>query len=138
MKEWLRNRLMYLKFCMSRTIGYVSIINSGMLLYLVLSERVDWGLEEFFIPIFALGFFSIALLGWIEIKYFKGYDEETRIAFIRNPLMMDVRNKVYEINDKVNCLNCLNEREKELWKKYGEFDEDLIRIKRNVEKSLLK
>jgi hypothetical protein len=102
----LRDRLMQYKIYINRTISYASIINSGMLLFLVLSRLKELGyinvdLQEYFFIILFFGFIILLLIGWLEIKVFKGVQQENRIAFALTPPMVEMKEKIDYIYDKL-------------------------------------
>ena len=71
----------------SRTVTYLSLINSGMLLFLFLNTikgTRDLGidLDKYFMVIFATGIFCLAFLGWIDITFIKGVQEENEYIFV--------------------------------------------------------
>jgi len=84
-----RRFLMYVKFCMSRTIGYLSIVNSAMILLLLL-DNFGVDVKTYAIPIYVVGFIGLFILGFIEVKFFQGQQEESMIAFERSPYSMEM------------------------------------------------
>ena len=60
------------KIFIQRSMSWVSILNSGLLLFLVLSKLQDYGfsfnLEKFFFPIFLVTILILIVLGYLEDK----------------------------------------------------------------------
>ena len=104
MLNFLRNKLMLFKQYISRTVTYLSIINSGMILFLFLSKLKEGGyisaeLDKYFYIIFATGIISLLIIGWIDIKYLRAMQEENTIAFNLQPPMVEMKNKIDEMYD---------------------------------------
>ncbi len=103
----LRTLLMKWKQYISRTVTYLSIINSGMILLLFLSKVKELGyinadLDKYFFAIFGIGVFSLIFLGWIDIKFIKGMQEENRIVFTLSPYHVQLRKDIDYIMEKLN------------------------------------
>lgn len=101
-----RNKLMYWKTYMSRAIGYASIMNSGMLLFLFLSKLKETGwisfdLDKYFLMIFFLTFVILISIGWFEIRFLKGIQEESTIAFALTPPMVEMKDKIDYLYNKL-------------------------------------
>ena len=65
-----KKKLALSKMFMSRTAGYLALVNAGMILFLVMSRLEDYGfdinIEIFFFPILILGFLMLGVFGWLE------------------------------------------------------------------------
>jgi hypothetical protein len=90
------------KQCITRTVTYLSIINSGMILFLFLSKLKELGyisieLDNYFFIIFFLGLFLLLALGWMDIKILKGIQKENEIAFNFHPPMVEMRKKINDL-----------------------------------------
>ncbi len=93
---------MLFKQYISRTVTYLSIINSGMILFLFLSKLKESGfiqadLDKYFFTIFIIGIICLLILGWIDIKYIKGMQEENTISFSYQPPMVEMKQKIDEM-----------------------------------------
>ena len=102
MLRFFRNKLMLFKQYISRTVTYLSIINSGMILFLVLSKLKEAGyvsanLDKYFFIIFAVGIMGLLIIGWIDIKYLKAMQEENTISFYLHPPMVEMKSKIDEM-----------------------------------------
>lgn len=102
MLKFLRNKLMLFKQYISRTVTYLSIINSGMILFLFLSRLKEAGyiqanLDKYFYVIFIVGLIALLILGWIDIKYLKAMQEENTINFYYQPPMVEMKSKIDEM-----------------------------------------
>jgi hypothetical protein len=101
-----RTKIMYWKTYMSRAIGYASIMNSGMLLFLFLSKLKETGwisfdIDAYFLPIFFMTFVILITIGWIEVKFLKGIQEEASIGFALTPPMVEMKEKLDYMYDKL-------------------------------------
>lgn len=104
--EKLRYNSMRIKFFISRTIGYASILTSGMILYLFLEKlnergHLSFNPEAYTIPLFIIGFILLIIIGWIEVDLIKAQGEEARVAFEKNPLLMEMRESIINIEKKL-------------------------------------
>ena len=87
-----------------RTMSWIAILNSGMILFLVLSKLQDYGIQIYitawFFPIFILTIFLMILFGYIEDK--AGFHrEEQREITKRNPYFEDIVNRLERIENKL-------------------------------------
>ena len=104
--DLIRENIMLSKQFIHRTVTYVSIINSGMILFLFLAELKERGiisfdLDKYFIPIFVIGFIVLLLIGWFEVRVLRGFEEESRIGFNFTPQFVEMHNKINYIYDKL-------------------------------------
>ena len=93
------------KYYISRTVTYLSIINSGMLLFLFLSKLKELGyinadLDKYFIIIFGLGLFILLIIGWFDVNVIKGFQEESSFSFTLCPPYADMKKKIDELWDE--------------------------------------
>ena len=103
----LRNGLMRGKQYISRTVTYLAIVNSGMILFLALSKLkelgyINWEIDKYFTIIFIIGLVGLFILGWMDIKLFKGIQRENTIAFELSPPFMEMRSKINDLWKKQN------------------------------------
>ena len=101
-----RSKFLLLKIYISRTTTYLSIINSGMILFLFLislKERgiINFELDNYFFIIFFTGLFLMIVIGWIEITFLKGFQEECKLSFYYQQPLVDMKDKIDLI---YNCL----------------------------------
>jgi len=92
---------------MNRSIQYVSLINAGMILFLLLSRLKEVGvinfeIDKYLIFIYIGGILAAIIVGFIEIKLIRGYSEENIVAFRLNPYLMEMLTKTREIHSKLN------------------------------------
>ena len=92
------------KMFMSRTTTYLALINSGMILFLVLSKSEDYGIdieiEKYFIPIIILGLILLSLFGWLEDKL--GFHElEKKHVEDRNPYLREILERIKKIEKNI-------------------------------------
>lgn len=98
----LRKFLVRKKIYMLRTLAYMNIMNSGMILFLFLSklkeaQYISFDISKYIVLIFVGGMIGLAFVGWIETNILGGFHEESTINFTYNPPMSDMRRKVNEI-----------------------------------------
>jgi len=89
---------------MSRTASYLGLINAGMILFLVLSQVEDYGveveIEKYFFLILLLGFSILTLFGWLDDKL--GFHQLEREHFEeRNPYMRKILDRLDNIEKKI-------------------------------------
>ncbi len=97
------------KIRIQRSLSYMSIANSGMILFLVLSNlqkqyKFDIYITKWFFPIylFTLGLFLF--VGWVDDKI--GFHrEEARTAASKNPMMVELMETISRLEKKVDSLN---------------------------------
>lgn len=97
----LRKILIYSKLWIQRTMSWVAMINSGMILFLVLSKLQDYGVEIYitawFIPIYIAIILLMILFGYLEDKA-GFYREESRAAGKRNPYFREILERLDKID----------------------------------------
>ncbi len=103
----IRDGFIFVKFCISRSISYVSLANSGMLLFLVLSKLKDAGwikmdLETLFIPIVILSLGGMFAFGYWEMYKLKAVRKEQELYFELSPPMVEMKKKIDFLYDKEN------------------------------------
>jgi len=97
--------IIYFKIWISRTMSWVNMLNSGMILFLVLSKLQDYGfllpIKFWFFPIYILVIILMIIFGYFEDKlgFFR---EESRIATKRNPQMEEILQRLKNIEEKMN------------------------------------
>ena len=102
---WLRSFLVYSKIWAQRTMSWISIANSGMILFLVLSKLQEYGINiyitKWFLPIFILTIFLLILLGYIEDK--AGFHkEEIKTIAKKNPIYDEIFKRLDRIEKKLD------------------------------------
>tara|TARA_Y100000310_G_scaffold118295_1_gene117152 strand:+ start:1025 stop:1372 length:348 start_codon:yes stop_codon:yes gene_type:complete len=100
-----RELLVYSKVWAQRTMSWVAILNSGMILFLVLSKLQEYGImvhiTKWYIPIFIGVLFLMVLFGYIEDR--AGFHrEEKRAEAAKNPYMREIIERLARIEKKVN------------------------------------
>ncbi|HII71141.1 TPA: hypothetical protein HA265_00100 [Candidatus Woesearchaeota archaeon] len=100
----IRKILVYSKVWAQRTMSWIAILNSGMILFLVLSKLQDYGLKisitKWFIPIFIVAIILMIFLGYIEDK--AGFHrEEHREITKRNPVFSEIIERLDNIESQI-------------------------------------
>lgn len=100
----LRKFLIYSKLWIQRTMSWVAIINSGMILFLVLSKLQDYGIRIYitawFIPIYLGVVFLMILFGYLEDK--AGFHrEELKAQSMRNPYFEEIIKRLDNIENRL-------------------------------------
>ena len=103
-----RNFMVYAKVWMQRTMSWIAVANSGMILFLVLSQlQKQYGFEIYitawFIPIYIAVILLMILLGYIEDRAGL-YREESRAASARNPYFKEILERLNTIEKDVKAL----------------------------------
>lgn len=84
--------------------SWVAIVNSGMILFLVLSKLQDYGIKIYitawFIPIYIAIIFIMILFGYIEDKA-GFYREEVRASGLRNPYFKEIIERLDKIEKEI-------------------------------------
>ncbi len=101
----IRNLILFAKVCLARSMNYLAIINSGMVLFLLLSRlkeagRIDLNLQDYFLLVALVGFIGLVLIGWFDIRVLKGLQAETTILFGYRPQMVSMKKKVDFLSDQ--------------------------------------
>ena len=102
--EKTRSILAELKVNISRSMSYVAIVNSGMILFLLLSRLEDYGyeilIEKWFFPIYIVGIIGLVCLGYLDFKL--GFHrEEQKVVGKRNPYMKEIIERLESIEGKL-------------------------------------
>ena len=100
----MKRKLALSKMYMSRTAGYLALVNAGMILFLVLTRLEDYGMdikiESYFLPILLGGFVVLAIFGWLEDKL--GFHQlEREHVEKRNPYMDKILKKLDKIEREI-------------------------------------
>jgi len=104
----IREFLIYGKLWIQRTMSWIAIINSGMILFLVLSRLQDYGIEIYitawFIPIYLAVIFLMMFFGYLEDR--AGFHrEESKATAERNPYFKEIIGRLDRIEKKLNMQN---------------------------------
>jgi len=99
-----RRKLVRTKLYYQRALGYISIVNSAMLLFLLLSNLEKYGIDldikQLFFPILIFGVLAMILFGYFEDKW--GFlREETHFVSKRNPDMQEILDRLERIEKKL-------------------------------------
>ena len=97
---------MMCKFHITRSISYMAIINSGMILFLFLSDlegrgTISFNVSKYFIPILIAGIILFSIIGWIEINLLKGIQSETNYSFSISPPFVEMKREIDELYSKL-------------------------------------
>jgi hypothetical protein len=98
----IRSKIVHAKIFIQRSMGYIAILNSGMILFLVLSQleryKIDIKLETWLIPIFLFSMVVMVFFGYFEDKM--GFMEEENAAINRrNPEIKDIQDRLDRIEN---------------------------------------
>jgi len=102
-----RRFMVYGKLWVQRTMSWVAIANSGMILFLVLSKLQDYGFQvhitAWFIPIYFGIILIMIFLGYLEDKVGL-FREEHRASSARNPYFTDIIERLDRIEKGIKTL----------------------------------
>lgn len=100
-----RKVLVYSKVWAQRTMSWIAVLNSAMILFLVLAKLQEYGLEisitRWFIPILILLVFLMVSLGYLEDRAGFHRAEIHEIAK-RNPVLNEILERLDRIEKKVD------------------------------------
>lgn len=101
----IRGFVVYSKVWMQRTMSWIAIVNSGMILFLVLSKLQDYGVKIYitawFIPIYFAIILLMMIFGYLEDR--AGFHrEELRAQSERNPYFKEIIKRLDKIEKKIN------------------------------------
>jgi len=92
------------KININRSLSYVALINSGMILFLLLSRLQDYGVNihitKWFIPIFVFSIIGMIIVGYLDYR-FGFHREEARQVSKRNPYFEDIMQRLDNIEEKL-------------------------------------
>lgn len=101
----IRKLLAETKIYIQRSMSYVSILNSGMILFLMLSRLEDFGIDinltQWFFPLFILSIFGAIAIGYVDVKL-GFFSEESNAASKRNPVLFEMLTRLERIENKLN------------------------------------
>jgi len=97
MLKQLRDLVMLWKIYLTRSLAYVSILNSVMILFLTLSDLKKYGIEiaigKWIIPIIITGTILLIVLGWVEDKL-GAFSKENELRLDRWPQFNTILKKL--------------------------------------------
>lgn len=99
-----REFVVYSKIWMQRTMSWIAIVNSGMILFLVLAKLQEYGIKihitAWFIPIYFAIIFIMLIFGYIEDR--AGFHrEELRAQSEKNPYFKEIIERLDNIEKKI-------------------------------------
>lgn len=100
-----RGFLVYSKIWVQRTMSWIAIVNSGMILFLVLAKLQDYGIKihitAWFIPIYIAIIILMMFFGYLEDK--AGFHrEELRVQSEKNPYFKEIIERLDNIEKKID------------------------------------
>ena len=103
-RKGIKSKVVHAKIFVQRAMSYIAILNSGMILFLLLSRledyKIDIRLETWFIPIFFVTILAMVLFGYLEDRL--GFFTEENIAHNRrNPVLNDINMRLERIEKKL-------------------------------------
>jgi hypothetical protein len=85
--------------------SWISILNAGMLIFLVFSELKKYGIDiritDWYIPFFLFTLLMMILLGYLEDKL-GFYDEENKLVSEKNPYFTEIMDRLDRIERKIS------------------------------------
>ena len=98
----IKKKLMLIKFYITRSQSYLSMINAGAIL-IILLKQFNVSVTEVAPIIAIIGLVMLAVLGYIETK--KGfYSEEIKISSYKNPVIVFNLKRLDELEDKQDMI----------------------------------
>jgi len=100
----IRSKLIHAKVYLHRALGYASIVNTALILFLALVSLekygIDISLQKWGIPLFISLFIVLILLGLLEDKL-GFFAEEQKVNASRNPQLNDIVKRLDRIEKKL-------------------------------------
>jgi hypothetical protein len=100
----IRKFIVYSKLWIQRTMSWIAIANSGMILFLVLSQLQDYGIKIYitawFIPIYFGVIILMLFFGYLEDKA-GVFREESKASATRNPYFKEILEKLNKIDKDI-------------------------------------
>ncbi len=103
--EKMRKVLAETKVYIQRSMSYIAIINGGMILFLMLSQLKNFGIDipltQWFFPLFILSIFGAIAVGYVDVKlgFFR---EESGAISKRDPVLSEIKDRLQRIENKLN------------------------------------
>lgn len=102
--ENLRSKIVHVKLFSQRGMSYIALINSGMILFILLSNLEQYGIDiriqNWFFPILLLGILILTIVGYLEDKL-GFYSTEVHAATRRSPQMNEILYRLEKIEKKM-------------------------------------
>ena len=103
----IRDRLVLYKIYLMRTLSYVSIFNSIMIMFLAISGLREYGVEidlkVWFAPIVIVGTTGLIFVGWLEDRL-GGYRKENQLRTERTPQFGEILKHLEDLKKDVEEL----------------------------------
>ncbi|MFA6088472.1 MAG: hypothetical protein WC755_01285 [Candidatus Woesearchaeota archaeon] len=101
----LRSKIVHSKIFAQRTLGYVAIMNTVILLYLFLSDIKKYGIyidiQKWFIPILLTGAVLLVFIGYLEDKL-GFFEQENKAINERVPQTQEILKRLDRIEEKLS------------------------------------
>jgi|SRR3989338_3260585 len=92
-RDKLAKFIIEIKILVARGTGYLSILNTALLIFLVVDRSSKWAIPA------AIGtLFLFTFIGYVEIHWLRGAEREATRSFELNPLFMEMKRKVDELH----------------------------------------
>ncbi len=113
MLKKLRSHLVHSKVLIHRALSWISVINAGMILFLVLSQLEKYGINlritKWYLPLLIVTFFLMIFFGYIEDRL--GFtEEEAAVTTSKNPYIRDIVNRLERIENHLQNMEKTGKR----------------------------
>jgi hypothetical protein len=102
---WFRDIFTTLKMYLRRTMSYISLINTAMIMFLFISNlekyNIDIDLKTWLVPLLVISFVGVFLFGYLEDKL-GFYKEEMRYGQSRSPYFKHIITELKKINARID------------------------------------
>jgi len=92
------------KVWIQRSMSYIAIVNSGMILFLLLAKLQDYGfsihITKWFFPIFLVSIVAMLVVGYLDDKL-GFHKEEHLVSQKRNPYFQDIVERLDKIEKEL-------------------------------------
>jgi len=92
------------KVNVNRSMSYIALLNSGMILFLMLSKLQDYGfsvhITRWFIPIFVISMIAMIFIGYVDYRL-GFHKEEARVSSSRNPYFEEIVERLDRVEKEI-------------------------------------
>ena len=98
--EWFIRKWTAIKIYINRAISYITIINAGMMLFVLMAQmkQLGWNinLTAYFVPVYIISIIGAIIVGFVDTKlgFFK---KESEMTSDRNPYFVEIKKDIKEL-----------------------------------------
>lgn len=101
----IRDIVLMMKFYLQRTMSWVSLANSGMIMFLVFAKlqqeyKIEMDISLLFVPLYIFCLCVLTFIGYIDDS-FKLYSKEAKISQSRSPFVNEMFARLDKIEEQL-------------------------------------